>query len=313
MKKEQNMEQKRYCKYCKKLLTPKIYESGRKESINHLSKRTYCNRECMQNDYKGKAFGNVSLWSKDEEEMLKKEYENKTDIKIIAKKMGKTPASIKAKAHDMNITDKSKYYTQEQINFIIKNKDLLTYKDLSKFLGKSEANICRKMKELGITKKKIKSKYWENITPKQKEARKLKQRETKIKNGTLNPMRFQKNPYSRAKSGKREDLNNTYFRSAWEANIARYYNYIGIKWEYEPKTFIFENIKRGSVSYTPDFYLPEEDKWIEIKGYMDSKSKTKLKRFARQYPEEYKKLELIQQKEYNEIKRKMSGFIKNWE
>lgn len=303
----------KYCKYCGKLLVRKIYDSGRKESIDHLNKRTYCNRECMQNDYKGKTFGNTIGWSKNEEEMLKKEYENKTDIKIIAKKMDKTPSSIKAKAHDMNITDKRKYYTQEQINFIIKNKDLLTYKDLSKFLGKSEANICRKMKELGLTKKKIKSKYWETVTPEQKEARKLKQRATKIKNGTLNPMINQKNPYSRTKSGKRKDLNNIFFRSAWEANIARYYNYIGVKWEYEPKTFIFDNVTRGSVSYTPDFYLPEEDKWIEIKGWMDSKSKTKLKRFARQYPEEYKKLELIQQKEYNEIKRKMSGLIKNWE
>lgn len=301
------------CKYCGKLLVRKIYDSGRKESSDHLNKRTYCNRECMQNDYKGKTFGNTIGWSKDEEEMLKKEYENKTDIKKIAKKMNKTPSSIKAKAHDMNITDKSKYYTQEQINFIIKNKDLLTYKDLSEFLGKSEANICRKMKELGLTKKKLNSKAWEKMTPEKIQQRTLKQRATKIKNGTLNPMPFQKKPYSRTKSGKREDLDNIYFRSAWEANLARYYNFIGIKWEYEPKTFIFENVTRGSVSYTPDFYLPDEDKWIEVKGWMDSKSKTKLKRFARQYPEEYKKLELIQQKEYNEIKRKMSGYIKNWE
>lgn len=307
------MEETRYCKYCKKPLIPKIYDSGRKESLDHLNKRIYCDKKCMQNDYKGKAFGNTALWSNEEEEILKKEYENRTDIRLIAKKLNKTSSAVKAKAHDMNITDKSKYYTDEQINFIIKNKDLLTYKDMGKILGKTEANLCKKMKELGITKKRIKSKYWETITPEQKEERKLKQRKTKIKNGTLNPMPFQKNPYSRAKGGKREDLGNIYFRSTWEANIARYYNYIGIKWEYEPKTFVFENVTRGSVSYTPDFYLPEEDKWIEVKGWLDSKSKTKLKRFARQYPDEYKKLELIQQKEYNKIKKETSSFIKNWE
>lgn len=132
-------------------------------------------------------------------------------------------------------------------------------------------------------------------------------------NGTLNPMKNQSNPYSRAKGGKRKDLDNIYFRSSWEANIARYYNYLGIKWEYEPKTFVFKNITRGSVSYTPDFYIPEEDKWIEVKGWMDSKSKTKLRRFKDQYPEEYSKLVLIQEKEYNSIKRKLSCFIKNWE
>ena len=47
-----------------------------------------------------------------------------------------------------------------------------------------------------------------------------------IKNNTLNPMKNQSNPYSRTKSGKRKDLNNTYFRSSWEANIARFYNYL---------------------------------------------------------------------------------------
>lgn len=306
------MEEK-FCKYCKKALAPKIYESGRKETQKHFAERIYCNKECMQKDYKGKAFGNTILWSKEEENTLIEEYDKGTDIGVIAKKINKTRSAIKAKAHDMNITDKSKYYTQEQIDFILKNKDLLTYKDMATVLGKNEGNLCRKMKELGITKKKIKSKYWETATPEQIKERKRKQRETKIKNGTLNPMPFQKNPYSRAKGGKRSDLGDIYFRSSWEANIARYYNFMGIKWEYEPKTFVFENVTRGSVSYTPDFYLPEEDTWIEIKGYMDSKSKTKLKRFARQYPEEYKKLHLIQQKEYTEIKKKLGPLIKNWE
>lgn len=155
--------------------------------------------------------------------------------------------------------------------------------------------------------------WWKQVDLSTLEKRNLKQRETRIKNGTLNPMINQSNPYSRTKSGKRKDLNNVFFRSAWEANIARYYNFIGVKWEFEPKTFIFHNITRGSVSYTPDFYLPEEDKWVEVKGWMDGKSKTKLKRFKQQYPDEYNKLQLITEKEYNEIKRKVSNYIKSWE
>lgn len=156
-------------------------------------------------------------------------------------------------------------------------------------------------------------KSWLNYDKEKLYQRTLKQRATRIKNNTLNPIKDKSNSYSRTKGGKRKDLNDTYFRSSWEANIARYYNYLGIEWEFEPKTFVFENIKRGSVSYTPDFYLPKEDKWVEVKGWMDSKSKTKLKRFEKQYPEEYKKLQLITQKEYEEIKRKVSMFIKGWE
>lgn len=154
--------------------------------------------------------------------------------------------------------------------------------------------------------------YYANASERELLLRSWRQRQTKIKNGTLNPQANNGTPYSRARGGKRKDLNNTYFRSAWEANVARYYNYIGVKWEFEPKTFVFENIKRGSVSYTPDFYLPDEDKWIEVKGWMDSKSKTKLKRFKRYYPKEYEKLELIDQSKYKEIK-KLAPFIKNWE
>lgn len=155
-------------------------------------------------------------------------------------------------------------------------------------------------------------KYWSEITDQQLEDRRLKQRATKIKNNSLNPMPNQSNPYSRTKSGKRQDLNNTYFRSSWEANIARYFNFVGIKWEYEPKTFIFDTIKRGSVSYTPDFYLPEEDRWVEVKGWMDQKSITKLKRFQKYYPEEFSKLEIIGAEEYKAYK-KYERLIPGWE
>jgi hypothetical protein len=156
-------------------------------------------------------------------------------------------------------------------------------------------------------------KYWEGISDDKLEERRIKQRKTKIKNGTLAPTYKHSNPYSRTKSGKRKDIGNIYFRSAWEANIARYYNYLNIKWEFEPKRFVFDTIKRGSVSYLPDFYLPEKDKWIEVKGWMDAASKTKIKRFKKYYPEEYKKFELIGQKEYKIIEKKYKHLIKGWE
>lgn len=173
-------------------------------------------------------------------------------------------------------------------------------------LGKHHSNEYRK--ELA---RRIKE-NWANMTPEKLENRFLKQRASKVKNGTLNPMINSSNPYSRTKSGKRADLNNTFFRSSWEANMARYYNYIGVKWQFEPKTFVFNTIKRGSVSYTPDFYLPEKDRWVEVKGWMDEKSKTKLKRFEKYYPEEYAKLELITGKEYKEFE-KFGRLINGWE
>ena len=93
--------------------------------------------------------------------------------------------------------------------------------------------------------------------------------------------------------GKRKDLESDYFRSKWEANYARYLNQMEINWEYEPKTFWFEDIRSGTTSYTPDFYLVDSDEWVEVKGRWDSKSKTKLRRFKKYHPEEFAKLYII--------------------
>ena len=126
---------------------------------------------------------------------------------------------------------------------------------------------------------------------------------------------YNQNPYSRTKGGKRKDLKNQYFRSAWEANIARYLNFLlkikQIKsWEYEPDTFWFKKIKRGTRSYTPDFKI-NGDYYIEVKGYMDDKSKTKLKRMAKYYPNI--KIEILDETRYRKINKDFKHIIPFWE
>jgi predicted nuclease of restriction endonuclease-like RecB superfamily len=128
------------------------------------------------------------------------------------------------------------------------------------------------------------------------------------------------NPYSRVRSGRREDLNNQFFRSSWEANFARYLNFLIengdiAKWEYEPERFEFEAIKRGTRSYMPDFKVwdtPESKPYYyEVKGWMDAKSKTKLKRMAKYYPDIT--VLIFGQKEYKSLERTMSALIPYWE
>lgn len=122
------------------------------------------------------------------------------------------------------------------------------------------------------------------------------------------------NCYSRCKKGYREDIANgkICFRSAWEANTARLLTFEKREWLYEPKTFWFEKIRRGVRSYLPDFYLPKEDKYIEVKGWMDAKSKTKLKRMAKYYPKV--KIEVWDEDFFKSLKRQgINGLIKNWE
>jgi hypothetical protein len=99
--------------------------------------------------------------------------------------------------------------------------------------------------------------------------------------------------YSRCRQGIRPDLG-IYLRSSWEANYARYLKMqveTGVirGWRYEVKTFVFEKIKRGTRTYTPDFRVEHMDgriEWHEVKGWMDDKSRVRLARMARYYPEE---------------------------
>jgi hypothetical protein len=109
------------------------------------------------------------------------------------------------------------------------------------------------------------------------------------------------NAYKHTKSGYREDLGMN-MRSNWEANVARIYNAYKIDFEFEPKVFTFP-IKRGTKGYTPDFYLPKHDEWLEVKGYLDDKSKIKLKRFKRYYPDEFEKLTFVCSKYSSDAKR----------
>ena len=110
-----------------------------------------------------------------------------------------------------------------------------------------------------------------------------------------------------------------YFRSRWEANYARYLQFLLEQkaisaWQHEPETFWFLSIKRGVRSYLPDFKIIENDgshHWVEVKGYMDPKSQTKLKRFAKYYPQE--KLTVVSKDWFSRNAPKLRGFISDWE
>lgn len=126
--------------------------------------------------------------------------------------------------------------------------------------------------------------------------------------------------YSRGAGGRRPDLGNTYFRSRWEANYARYLNLLLSRgdirsWQYEPKTFVFERIKRGTRTYTPDFLVVDRlgvSEWHEVKGWMDPKSKTRLARMAKYFPSEV--VRVIGGKWFaSAVRGGLAAFIPGWE
>lgn len=75
-----------------------------------------------------------------------------------------------------------------------------------------------------------------------------------------------------------------------EEAFARILNYYGILWEYEPRTFALEKDAQGRMlsAFTPDFYLPDQDLYIELttlRPQLIRNKNRKLRRLRELYPE----------------------------
>jgi hypothetical protein len=75
-----------------------------------------------------------------------------------------------------------------------------------------------------------------------------------------------------------------------EQQFASLLDSYGIEWEHEPHRFpiAFDESGRPSEYFTPDFYLPETDEYIELtvlKQRLCTKKNRKLRLFRERYPE----------------------------
>ena len=79
------------------------------------------------------------------------------------------------------------------------------------------------------------------------------------------------------------------FAHASEAELARLFDFYRIAWQYEPRTFpIAWNEQRPPVEFfTPDFYLPEYDLYIEVtvaKPIRNTRKNRKLRLLRSHHP-----------------------------
>lgn len=171
-------------------------------------------------------------------------------------------------------------------------------------------------KELKMRMRKISRSRWLSLTQTQRSIIILKSQKARAARGTL----YRPRPEATWKAGWREIGGvKKYYRSKWEANYARVLEFqrkqgLITSWLHEPETFWFEKIRRGTRSYLPDFKVTYPDGHIEyheVKGWYDDRSKTKVKRMAKYYPEV--KLRMIFAKDYKALKRQLSGLIRDWE
>ncbi len=138
-------------------------------------------------------------------------------------------------------------------------------------------------------------------------AEKFKKAHSERNKGANNPM-FGKTPPHR-KGGFRNDLGH-YVRSSWEADFARILRLHHINYQYEPKTFRLVKTDGEVLNYTPDFYIPSQHTFYEIKGWLHEQDAEKIKLFQEQYP--HTNLVLINTTKFAEFALKYKTLVK-WE
>ena len=67
-------------------------------------------------------------------------------------------------------------------------------------------------------------------------------------------------------------------------------DFYGVPWEYEPHTFVLEEGEDGRIveAFTPDFFLPEQNLFLEItvmKQRLVTRKNRKLRKLRERYPE----------------------------
>jgi hypoxanthine phosphoribosyltransferase len=75
-----------------------------------------------------------------------------------------------------------------------------------------------------------------------------------------------------------------------ELECAKLLDYYRVPWQYEPRTFVLEQGEDGTVveAFKPDFYLPEQDLYLEItvmKQSLVTKKNRKLRKLRELYPD----------------------------
>ncbi|MFN2168113.1 MAG: hypothetical protein ACK2U9_17870 [Anaerolineae bacterium] len=82
----------------------------------------------------------------------------------------------------------------------------------------------------------------------------------------------------------------TGFAHPAEVEFAQLLDFYGIPWQYEPRTFVLREDRHGRpiVAFTPDFYLPEQDLYVEIttiKPKQVRRKNRKIRWLQEHYPE----------------------------
>lgn len=269
-------------------------------------------------------------WTTDEDNALRSYYSAHTtsesfNLKELAFQMNRTYAALAIRAGRLGLTTRKRRPKEQPSERELRRREWGSKTDEEKFFIRSE-RIKTAIKKYGHargmlgkhhteqTKRKLSKSGLNRNVPLERVIRSMKTRLERY--GSALPLPFKRGNW---KSGWVEVGGKKFFaRSKWEANYGRYLQFLKeagqvTDWEHEPETFWFDGIKRGCVSYLPDFkviFWSNEVEYHEVKGWMDQRSKTTIRRMAKYHPEV--KLIVIDSTRYKEIAKTARSVVRGW-
>lgn len=270
----------------------------------------------------------TSEWSESEVAALKELYAGAThneqlDLQGLADTLGRHKTNVCRKARELGLTNQRRkdkavtkptrrYATEEELRAAMSANSKAWIAENGHPRGALGMKHTAETKAVIAEKSRLAA---ARTTEEQYTARALKSAKTRDANGTVN-----ERPNASWKAAWREIGGvRKYYRSKWEANYAYYLQWMKAgghiqDWKHEPKTFWFEGVKRGVVSYKPDFWVQENtgaEAYHEVKGWMDHRSATTIKRMAKYHPQV--KLIVIDSKAYEALRKSVSSLVPGWE
>jgi hypoxanthine phosphoribosyltransferase len=98
-----------------------------------------------------------------------------------------------------------------------------------------------------------------------------------------------------------------HFASQAEVECAKILDFYGLEWEYEPRSFVLEADDDGRIieAFTPDFYLPEQDLYLEVtvmKQSLVTRKNRKIRKLRARYPDV--KIKLFTRRDFDRLAQK---------
>jgi hypothetical protein len=156
--------------------------------------------------------------------------------------------------------------------------NFIGYNKKRKDLNIKGVNHYTKAKELGLPKPIMSEETRKKISESSKN--RIWTEEQKRKHSDSMKKAVENHPDSYTKNNvvgrvKNVEYNGVKFKGRWEVIVAKWLDQNRIKWLHEYKSFNYE--WNGIRKYYPDFYLPDFDLFLEVKGYETERDLEKWK------------------------------------